>query len=144
MEGIMSLLNTTEYAGFQVKEWNIVQFSKLANVLSEVAKEYKARNISWDNFSVALSATANSGMLDLSQSVLDVIDPFLKHATTILTVSCKTTVEQLEKISFTEGIVLLLLIMKFNMEHLSRFFVSLVGTTNSDPTTIALTPSSNS
>lgn len=144
MEGIMSLINTTEYAGFTIKEWNIVQFSKLSSVLADVAREYKAKNLSWDNFSTALGATAQGGMLDLSQNVLDVLEPFTKHAPMILTISCKASVEQIEKISFTEGIVLLLLVLKFNMEHLSRFFVSLVGKTNSDPTTTDSTPSSNS
>ena len=139
----MSLINATEYAGFQVKEWNIVQFSKLSSILSEVAKEYKARNLSWENFSSALSETSTGGMLDVSESVLAVLEPFTKHAVLILTVSCKASVEQLEKISYTDGLVLLLLVLKFNMEHLSRFFVSLVGMSNSTPTT-DLTPSSNS
>jgi len=84
MEGIMSLVNATEYAGLQVKEWNIVQFSKLSSVLADVAREYKSKNLSWDHFSKALSTTSEGGMLDLSQNVLDVIEPFTKHAPTIL------------------------------------------------------------
>ena len=144
MDGIMSLMNMTEYAGFQVKEWNIVQFSKLSSILVEVAKEYKAKDISWENFSAAISDTAGTGMLEMSESVLQVLEPFTRHAPTILAVSCKVSQEQLEKILFTDGLVLLLLVLKFNMEHLGRFFVSLVGTPNSQPTTIASTPSSNS
>jgi hypothetical protein len=144
MDGIMSLINSTEYAGFTIKEWNIVQFSRLSSVLSEVAREYKSKNLSWDSFSAALSTTSENGMLNLSQNVLDVLEPFTKHAPTILTISCKASVEQLEKIAFTDGIVLLLLVLKFNMEHLSRFFVNLVGTTNSEPATTASTESSNS
>lgn len=144
MDGTMSLINVTEYAGFQIKEWNIVQFSKLSSVLSEVAREYKAKNLSWDSFSTALSSTAENGMLDLSQSVLDVLEPFTKHAPVILGVSCNAKPDQLEKITWTDGLVLLLLVLKFNMEHLSRFFVNLVGKTQSEPATTDLTPSSNS
>lgn len=144
MDGIMSLLNTTEYAGFHVKEWNIVQFSKLSAILVEVAKEYKARDLSWENFSLTLSETAGTGMLEMSENVLQMLEPFTRHAPTILMVSCKATMEQVESMSFTDGLVLLLLILKFNMEHLGRFFVSLVGKTNSEPTTTALTLSSNS
>lgn len=144
MEGIMSLISATEYAGFQIKEWNIVQFSKLSAVLSEVAREYKAKNLSWDSFSTALSSTSESGMLELSQNVLDVLEPFTKHAPLILGVSCNAKPDQLEKISWTDGLVILLLVLKFNMEHLSRFFVSLVGKTNSEPTMTDSTQSSNS
>lgn len=144
MDGIMSLINVTEYAGFQIKEWNIVQFSKLSSILAEVARDYKAKNLSWDNFSTALAGTSENGMLELSQSVLDVLEPFTKHAPVILGVSCSAKPEQLEKISWTDGLVLLLLVLKFNMEHLSRFFVSLVGKTNSEPTKTDSTPFSNS
>jgi len=49
--------------------------------------------------------------------------------------------EKLEEIKFTDGVVLILLILKANMEHLTRFFVSLTGKTNSEPeTTTDLTP----
>jgi len=144
MEGIMSLVNVTEYAGFTIKEWNIVQFSKLSSVLAEVARDYKEKNLSWDSFSTALSTTSEGGMLELSQSVLDVLEPFTKHAPILIGVSCNAKPEQLEKISWTDGLVLLLLVLKFNMEHLSRFFVGLVGKTNSDLTMTDSTLSSNS
>jgi len=139
MEGIMSLVNATEYAGLQIKEWNIVQFSKLSSILAEVAREYKGKDLSWDKFSLALSETSGSGMLDLSQGIMDVLEPFTKHAPTILCVSCNVKADRLENMAFTEGIVALLLILKMNMEHLTRFFSSLTGTTNSEPVKTDLT-----
>lgn len=139
MEGIMSLVNVTEYAGYTLKEWNIVQFSKLSSVLAEVAREYKSKNLSFESFSDALSNTASNGMLDLSESVLSALEPFTKHAPQIISISCGVKIEKLEDMPFTDGVVLILLILKMNMEHLGRFFTSLVGKVDSSPTMTDLT-----
>ena len=127
MEGLMSLVSSTEYAGFKVKEWSIVQFSKIAPVLSEVAREYKEKNLSWDSFSALIENASEDGMLSMSQSVLEVLEPFTKHAPLILGVSCGANAERLEALSWTDGLVLLMLVLKTNMEHLTRFFVNLTA-----------------
>ncbi len=137
MDGLMSLISSTEFAGFKVKEWNIVQFSKLSAVVLEIANEYKAKNLSWEDFSQSLSVNTDGGVLNISQSVLDMLQPFMQRAPLILSISCKVSVEELEKLSYTDGIVLLLLVLKVNMEHLSRFFVQLVAPGSSTATITA-------
>ena len=126
MDGLIALLNSTEYAGLTVKEWSIVQFSKLSPIIGEIAREYKARNISWDSFS---SLVDNAGM-DMSTQLIEALEPFTRHATEILVVSCRTDVKVLEKINYTDGLILLMLVLKMNMAHLTRFFGSLAAPTN--------------
>ncbi len=140
----MSLLNTTEYAGLTIKEWNIVQFSKLSAVLSDIAKEYKARNLSWETFSGVLSTASANGMLDLSSNVMDLLEPFTKHAPTILAISCGADGKKLDSLSFTDGIIATMLVMKANMEHLNRFFVKLVALSAPAEATTDLNSPSNS
>jgi len=127
MDGLMSLINVSEYAGHQIKEWNIVQFSRLSSVLSAIAKEYKDANISWAAFANSLKSTEETRMLEISHSMLDSLTPFLKHAPALIAVSCNVKEKDLEDIKYTDGLVLTLLIMKKNLEHLNSFFVTLVA-----------------
>lgn len=127
MEGLLSLINATEYAGFTVREWNIVQFSKLAGILSTVAKEYETRQISFDELSNAFKSVEGRSIMQVPKSLLAIMEPLMTHSNTILCVSLNTTSDKLEKVNFTDGIVLLLLVLKVNMEHLSSFFAQLVA-----------------
>lgn len=140
MDGLMSLISSTEYAGFTIKEWNIVQFSKLSAIVVEIAKEYKAKNLSWDDFSQSLSTQTSGGMIEVSEAVLDMLEPFTKRAEVILSVSCNTDPKKLAEVSFTDGIILLLLVLKTNMEHLTRFFGRLVAPESSKATTDSTQP----
>lgn len=126
MEGLMSLINATEYAGFTVREWNIVQFSKLSGAMLKIATEYDARNIAFTDLSSVLSSVDVAGGKSLPVSVLSLLEPLIEHSTLILSVSLKTTQERLEALTYTDGLVLLLLVMKVNLEHLSGFFGKLV------------------
>lgn len=130
MEGLLSLINATEYAGFTVREWNIVQFSKLAGILTAIAKEYESRQVSFDELVNAFDSVKTDGVslsaLQVPKSLLAVLEPILSHSNTLLCVSLNTTSDKLEKVSFTDGLVLLLLVLKINMEHLSSFFGRLV------------------
>lgn len=134
MEGLMALINSTEYAGFTIKEWNIVQFSKLAGILTAIAKEYETREVSFDALVEAFSAVDADGVkasaLQVPKSLLKIMEPLITHSTPLLCVSLNTTSDKLEKVEFTEGIVLLLLVLKKNMEHLSGFFARLVADKN--------------
>lgn len=141
MEGLMSLVESTDYAGFKVKEWNIVQFSKLSSALSEIAKEFKDRDLAWSQFSEIIGNASQSGMLDLSHSALDLVEPFIKRAPLLIGVSCNADAAMLEKMSYTDGLVLIMLIMKCNMEHLSRFFVKLGQPVNTLETAMVSIPS---
>jgi len=127
MDGLLSLMSITEYAGYKVKEWNIVQFSKLTGVITAIAKQYAASNISWDAFSETLQQTDTKGMLSVSTSLMDALQPFLEHSPAILSVSCGITEKQLEELKFTDGAILTLLVIKTNMEHLNGFFGSLAA-----------------
>lgn len=131
MEGLMSLISVQEFAGFKVKEWNIVQFSKLSTTISAIAKEYKQNNVSWDVFSGALSDKdkPDANFLDMSTGLLDLLEPFTRHAPLILQVSCGVDQKKLEELSYTDGIILLILVLKVNLEHLTSFFARLAGTT---------------
>lgn len=145
MDGLMSLINETTFNGFKIKEWNIVQFSKLSGTLNDIAKEYKARNIAFADFSSIFDGVSESGMMDLSQHVLDLIEPFTKRAPLLLGVSCGLDAKALEELPFTDGIVAIMLVMKANMEHLNRFFVKLAAPASiAAEATTALTPSSSS
>ncbi len=123
MDGLMSLVTATEFAGLKIKEWNIVQFSKLSGLLNEIAKEYKDRSVSWDSFSSIFANASPDGMLNMSQSVLDLIEPFTKRAPQLIGISCGVDAKSLEEMPFTDGLIVVMLIMKTNMEHLNRFFV---------------------
>ena len=123
MDGLMSLVSATEFAGLKIKEWNIVQFSKLSGLLNEIAKEYKDRNVAWDSFSSIFANASTDGMLNMSQSVLDLIEPFTKRAPQLISISCGVDAKTLEEMPFTDGLIVIMLIMKTNMEHLNRFFV---------------------
>jgi len=123
MQGIMSLVNAVEFKGYKIKEWNIVQFSKLSPALSTIANEYKTRNIEFPELSDILSETSDT--LSLTSSALTFLSPILVHAPEILRVSLGITPEKLEELSFSEGSILLLLILKANMEHVSSFFGAL-------------------
>ena len=125
MEGLLSLMSVTEYAGYKVKEWNIVQFSKLSGVISQIAKKYFESNISWENFSETLKETDNKGMLGVSTNLMDALQPFLEYSPAILSVSCGITEKQLEAMKFTDGVILTMLVIKANMEHLNGFFANL-------------------
>jgi hypothetical protein len=138
MDGLMSLVESTDYAGFKIKEWNIVQFSKLSGVLSEIAKEFKDRDLAWSQFSEILNSASESGMLDLSHSALDLVEPFIKRAPLLIGISCNADAAALEKLSYTDGLVLIMLVMKCNMEHLSRFFGKL-GQPINQTTTVSTT-----
>ena len=125
MDGLLSLVNSTEYAGLTIKEWNIVQFSKLSRVLAAVVKEYKERNIGWTNFSSILENS--DGMAGMSSDLLEFIGPFLEYAPAIITISCNVDQKRLEDVKYTDGTVLVFLILKANLEHLNSFFGKLVA-----------------
>ena len=127
MEGLMSLLAQTEYQGLVIKEWNIVQFSKLTRTLQAIAKEYKEKNIAWEGFSETLVKVDGSGIAGISSQMLEFLTPFVEHAPTILTVSCNTDEKKLSTLSYTDGIVVLMLVLKANLEHLNNFFVKIVA-----------------
>ena len=129
MEGLLSLLTVSEFNGYKIKEWNIIQFSKLSAILSSIAKEYQESNIDWSIFSGALQSAEGAGMLSMSSKMMDSIQPFMKHAPQILSVSCGVTEKQLEEMKYTDGIVLVLLVMKTNLEHLTGFFGRLAAQT---------------
>jgi hypothetical protein len=131
MEGLMSLVAATEFAGLKVKEWNIVQFSKLSSLLNDIVKEYKDQGIGFEQFSTLLQGASETGMMEISQSVLNMLSPFAKRAPQLICVSCNVEQSKLDDLSFTDGIVVVLLILKANMEHLNRFFVSLAAKPNS-------------
>lgn len=124
--GLMSLINRVEYNGFKIKEWSIVQFAKLTPVLSEIAEEYDKKDIQFSSFAEVLENASAEGALGLSKSALTFLSPVLSKSKEILKVSLNITDEQVEQIPFSDGLVLVLLSLKINMEHLSSFFVSLV------------------
>lgn len=127
MDGLLAILNATEYEGLVIKEWNIVQFSKLSRTLTQIAKEFKEKNVEWAGFSETLAKADGIGVADMSREVLEFISPFVEHAPTILAVSCNADGKRLEQLKYTDGVVALLLVLKANLEHLNRFFVTLVA-----------------
>jgi hypothetical protein len=127
MEGLLSLVNSTEYAGITVKEWNIIQFSKLSRVLSLVVKEYKDKNIAWEGFSNIIGNSDGGSFAGISTELLNFLSPFLEHAPAIITISCNIDHKKLETINYTDGVVLIFLILKTNLEHLNGFFGKLVA-----------------
>lgn len=137
MEGLFSLLSVSEYQGHKVKEWSIVQFSKLGPVLSAIAKEYQESKMDWSKFASAIQGSSENGMLDMTTGMLDTLQPFVKNAPVILSVSCGMTSAQLDDMKYTDGIVLLLLVLKTNIEHLNGFFVKLAAQ-KTEATTVSI------
>lgn len=127
MEGLLSLINATEYEGLTIKEWNIVQFSKLSRVLTNIAKEFKDKNVQWQGFSETLARAEGAGVADISGDVLQFLAPFIEQAPVILCVSCNVDAKKLESLTYTDGVVAIMLVLKANLEHLNRFFVKLVA-----------------
>jgi hypothetical protein len=138
MDGIFALFSGTEYNGIKVKEWNIVQFSKLGGVLSAVAKEYQTTQADWNSFSAILEESDSSSMLDKTNGLLTSIQPFVTHAPAILSVSCNLTETQLQDMKYTDGIVLLLLVLKANLEHLNGFFGKLAANNATQGQTVSI------
>lgn len=130
MSGLLSVVNSTEYKGFTIKEWSIVQFAKLSPVLTAVAKDYETQDVQFSSFSEALSGAAEDGTLGLTKSAMAFLAPLTERAPEILKISLGVTQEKLEAMSFSDGVVLLLLTMKINLEHISGFFVSLAEERN--------------
>jgi hypothetical protein len=128
MEGLLSLLESVEFEGLVIKEWNIVQFSKLSRVMTIISKEYASKNISWDEFAKTLSST---NMMSLGQGVMEFLAPFIEHAPAIITISCNVDQKFIEKMPYTQGLVAVLLIMKANLQHLNGFFGTLAAKTSS-------------
>jgi len=137
MDGLFSLLSATEYNGIKVREWSIVQFSKLGGALSTVVKEYQESKIDWTSFSTILQGASENNMLDMTSGMLDSLQPFVKQAPTILSISCNLSQAQLEEIKYTDGLVLLLLVLKTNIEHLNGFFGKLAARKN-EATTVSI------
>jgi hypothetical protein len=133
--GLMSLVNSTEYKGYKIKEWSISQFARLTPCLSAIADEYGKKNIQFSDLSDILTATESEGTLGLSKAAMTMLSPMLSRSEDLLRISLGVTSAQLEELPFSDGIVLVLLIMKTNMSHLSNFFLSLVG--DSSPATTA-------
>jgi hypothetical protein len=129
MEGILSLLEATEYEGLTIKEWNIVQFSKLSRIIAAIAKDYTNRGISWADFSKALVET--DAMVNVGHNLVEFLAPFLEHAPAIITISCNVDQKFVDKLPYTKGIVAVLLIMKTNLMHLSGFFGTLTAKASS-------------
>jgi len=124
--GLMALVNSVEYNNYKIREWNITQFAKLTNTLGAIAEEYEKKQIKFVELSDLLEATAQDGALGLSKSALTFLSPILSRSEDILRVSLGLTPVQLEEIKFSDGVVLVLLILKTNLSHLSNFFLSLV------------------
>jgi len=124
--GIMSLINRVEYNGYQIKEWSIVQFAKLTPVLSEIAEAYEKKNIEFSAFSEMLENASGSSPLGLSKTALTFLAPVIEKSKEILMVSLKIKEDEVDQLVFSDGLVLVLLILKMNMEHISNFFVGLV------------------
>jgi hypothetical protein len=137
MDGLMSLLAQTEYQGLVIKEWNIVQFSKLTRVLQAIAKEYKEKNVAWEGFSEILVKADGAGIAGISNSMLEFLSPFVEHAPLILGISCNVDEKKLNTLSYTDGIIVLLLVLKANLEHLNNFFVKIVAPVEEQPATMA-------
>jgi hypothetical protein len=135
--GLFSLLQATEFEGLVIKEWNIVQFAKLSRVLTAIAKEYKNQNVQWEGFSAILGKAESEGMAALSENFLEFLTPFVEHATTILTVSCNCDVKKLESLSYTSGVIALMLVLKTNLEHLNGFFGKIVADVKEQTATMA-------
>lgn len=127
MDGLLSIMSVTEYNGYKVKEWNIVQFSKLSGVINAIAKKYIELNLSWDKFSDTLSKASDTGLLGVSTGLMDALQPFLEYSPALLSVSCGVTEKQLEDMKFTDGVILTMLVIKANMEHLNGFFANLAA-----------------
>lgn len=133
MDGLLSLVNAVEYKGFKIKEWNIVQFAKLSPVLSAIAKDYESLSINYTEFSDVLSKAADGSKMGLTKSALSFLAPLVERAPEVLKISLGITQEKVEELSFSEGTVLLLLIYKTNLEHISGFFA---GLTTAEETTV--------
>ena len=127
MDSLMSLVTATEYKGYKVREWSIVQFAKLTPVLSGIVKHFKEKNISFEDFSGALDTTEGSGMLAFSSSAMELLGPVLVQSPEILKISLGLKPEEVEKLSFSDGTVLTLLSLKINLEHMTSFFGALVA-----------------
>lgn len=132
MDGLMSLISAQEFQGFKIKEWNIIQFSKLSGVLASIAREYRDKNVSFEQFTEALSGAS---MVNLSTAALDIMEPFLKHAALILQVSVGADQKRLEEVSYTDGLIVLILVLKANLEHMTGFFTKLAGEREAVPAT---------
>jgi len=139
MDGLMSLLAQSEYQGLVIKEWNIVQFSKLTRVLQAIAKEYKEKNIAWEGFSEILGKADGNGIAGISTSMLEFLSPFVEQAPLIIGISCNADAKKVETLSYTDGIIVLVLLLKANLEHLNGFFVKLVAPSAAEATTVAST-----
>lgn len=125
--GLLSLVNAVEYNGYKIKEWNIVQFAKLSTTLTEIAKEYETQGVSYPDLDTLLGSVAQDGALGLSKAAMAFLNPILKRSEEILKISLGVPKEKLEEMGFTDGTILVLLIIKTNLVHLSSFFASLVG-----------------
>jgi len=137
MDGLFSLLNATEYQGLVIKEWNIVQFSKLTRVLQVIAKEYKDKNIGWEGFSETLVKADGSGIAGVSTQMLEFLSPFVEQAPLLIKVSCNADDKKMETLSYTDGIIILVLILKSNLEHLNSFFGRIVAP-SAEATTVSI------
>jgi hypothetical protein len=76
-------------------------------------------------------------MAALSENFLEFLTPFVEHATTILTVSCNCDVKKLESLSYTSGVIALMLVLKTNLEHLNGFFGKIVADVKEQTATMA-------
>lgn len=127
MDSLLSLVNATEYKGHKIREWNIVQFARLTPILTGIVKQFKEKQISFEQFSGALSETDGAGMMNFSSSALDFLAPVLEKSPEILKLGLNLKQEQVEELSFSDGAVLTLLTLKVNLEHMTSFFGALVA-----------------
>jgi len=127
MDSLMSLVTATEYKGYKIREWSIVQFAKLTPILTSIVKHFKEQNISFEDFSGALNTEEGGGMLAFSNSAMELLGPVLEKSPEILKITLGMKPEEIENLSFSDGAVLTLLVLKTNLEHMTSFFGALVA-----------------
>lgn len=129
IDGLLSLVSEMEVGEYKIKEWSIVQFSRLYPILSSIGQAYIKQGLTWDQFVSLLNSVDTTN----SATLLDALNPVVPHIPALLQESLRLKPDEMEKIDFTKGVMLTLLVLKANAEHLTRFFESMIATMQPPP-----------
>ena len=116
VSGIAALIDTPVIEGYEIKEWNIRNFSHLYPYLKVVVTECQKHGATIDNMDEFLDK--DFGI------IIDAIVPVLPE---ILALSLNLTQEQADEIPAAKAGVLTMAILKRNTEHLTSFLAQIRG-----------------
>jgi len=113
VSGLASFMSAEEAHGFQIVEWSTTRFTRLYPYLSQVVDTLLKGGATLENIQSYLTS-----------NIPKLVDAVVPHMDRIILLSCPgKTEEDIEKLPWTHGLEIVILIFKKNMEHVADFFV---------------------